>query len=48
MFAETDIVCGLTGEESHIPLPTRLADPETHRMRKELMAYEGDWIRRDG
>ncbi len=44
----TEIVCGMTGEESHIPLPTRLADLETHRMRKELMAYEGDWIRRDG
>ena len=33
----TGIVCRFVNEESHIPLPTRLADLETHRRRRELM-----------
>lgn len=32
----TKLVCELANNESHIPLPTRLADIETHKMRKEL------------
>lgn len=32
----TKIVCDFINKESHIPLPTRLADIETHKMRKEL------------
>lgn len=32
----TKIVCEFINKESHIPLPTRLADIETHKMRKEL------------
>ncbi len=32
----TEVVCRLVNEESHIPLPTRLADLETHRRRSEL------------
>lgn len=34
--ATTRVVCDFINEESHIPLPTRLADIETHKMRKEL------------
>lgn len=34
----TELVCGFVGRESHIPLPTRLADIETHRMRKRLQS----------
>ncbi len=30
----TELVCNLTNKESHIPIPTRLADIETHRMRE--------------
>lgn len=30
----TGIVCDFTNSESHIPLPTRLADIETHRLRR--------------
>lgn len=30
----TNIVMDFTGREGHIPLPTRLADIETHKMRK--------------
>lgn len=33
----TKVVCDLVNQESHIPLPTRLADIETHKKRKELM-----------
>ena len=33
----TRVVCRFVNEESHIPLPTRLADLETHRRRRELM-----------
>lgn len=33
----TKIVCEFINEESHIPLPTRLADIETRKMRKELL-----------
>lgn len=32
----TKIVCDFVDKESHIPLPTRLADIDTHKMRKEL------------
>ena len=32
----TSVVCDFINNESHIPLPTRLADIETHRMRKAL------------
>ncbi len=32
----TKLACSLVRKESHIPLPTRLADLETHRMRREL------------
>lgn len=32
----TTMVMSLVGKESHIPLPTRLADLETHIMRNEL------------
>lgn len=32
----TEVVCNFTNDESHIPLPTRLADIETHKRRKEL------------
>lgn len=32
----TELVCRFVNEESHIPLPTRLADLETHRRRREL------------
>lgn len=32
----TKVVCDFVNDESHIPLPTRLADIETHRMRKIL------------
>lgn len=32
----TKLVCELTNEESHIPIPTRLADIETHKMRRIL------------
>ncbi|MCI9104543.1 MAG: endonuclease V [Lachnospiraceae bacterium] len=32
----TELVLELTGKESHIPLPTRYADIETHIMRKQL------------
>lgn len=34
------IVCELVSEESHIPLPTRLADLETHRRRREWIESE--------
>lgn len=30
----TKVACEFTNSESHIPLPTRLADIETHKMRK--------------
>ena len=33
----TSITMELTGKESHIPVPTRLADLETHSARKSLM-----------
>ena len=36
----TKIVCDFIGKEGHIPLPTRLADIETHKMRKELQAVD--------
>lgn len=32
----TNIVCEFVNKESHIPLPTRLADIETHTMRRYL------------
>ena len=32
----TKLVCELTNDESHIPIPTRLADIETHKMREIL------------
>ena len=32
----TEITMGLIGHESHIPIPTRLADIETHNERKRL------------
>lgn len=32
----TKIVCEFINKESHIPLPTRLADITTHKMRKKL------------
>ena len=32
----TEIIQGLVTKESHIPLPTRLADLETHIARKAL------------
>lgn len=32
----TKIVCEFINKESHIPLPTRLADIATHKMRKKL------------
>lgn len=32
----TQLVCEWTNEESHIPIPTRLADLETHKMRRIL------------
>ena len=32
----TKIVCDFVNHESHIPLPTRLADIETRKMRKKL------------
>jgi len=35
------IVCDFVDKESHIPLPTRLADIETHKMRKELQIING-------
>lgn len=31
----TKIVCNFVTKESHIPLPTRLADMETHKKRRE-------------
>lgn len=34
----TNIALALTDEQSHIPIPTRYADLETHIKRKELMA----------
>lgn len=33
----TEITMKLVGKESHIPIPTRLADLETHTARKELI-----------
>lgn len=33
----TKLVCEWTNEESHIPIPTRLADLETHKMRQILI-----------
>lgn len=35
----TDMVCDFINSESHIPLPTRLADLETHKMRRILNEY---------
>ncbi len=32
----TQVVCNFINHESHIPLPTRLADMETHKRRREL------------
>lgn len=34
----TELVCRFVDRESHIPMPTRLADLETHRRRKELQS----------
>ena len=34
----TKVVRGFVNGESHIPMPTRLADIETHRRRRELSA----------
>ena len=34
----TQLVLKLTGKESHIPLPTRYADIETHILRKQLQS----------
>lgn len=36
----TGVVCRFVSEESHIPLPTRLADLETHRRRRQLREYD--------
>lgn len=38
----TDMVCDFINSESHIPLPTRLADIETHKMRRILKQVKGD------
>lgn len=38
----TELVCRLVDQESHIPMPTRLADLETHRRRRELKGEEGE------
>lgn len=34
----TELVCRIVDRESRIPMPTRLADLETHRRRKELQS----------
>lgn len=40
LLSTTKLVCKLTNEESHIPIPTRLADIETHKMRQILKNKE--------
>lgn len=35
----TDITMNLVGKESHIPIPTRLADLETHTARQQLIIH---------
>lgn len=36
----TELVCEFVGQEGHIPLPTRLADIETHKMRKLIQSQQ--------
>lgn len=36
----TELTLQLVDKESHIPIPTRLADLETHRMRTEIMSAD--------
>lgn len=38
----TDLVCDFIDSESHVPCPTRLADLETHKMRRKLKQTYAD------